>query len=419
MPSTRPTFGENNWDDIANQFIWAEKHTRDDKTGLLYHAWDESKQMPWADKKTGRAPMFWGRAMGWYAMALLDVLDYFPKDHPKRAELIAIFDREMAALLRFRTKRRAYGGSSWTCLAATRIISRRRRPACSPTRMRRAFGSAICPQISEECPQCVGGIQKEFLTPGADGLDLVKTIGGAGLVARRTGTVHSTTTRAKRSSRTIPKVSVHCILASVEMENFAERVSSAAARRSSSTTGSITKLKRTTMAARSHGITSGTSWRTAASHCGLILLRRLGATTSTLSSAPSAASLGSADVYIIVDPDTATEAPHPNFISPVDVDAITSWVKRGGVLILMANDPGNCEFEHLRRAPAMPSSGSATATSNSGDCRNSPRTTDARILCTTRITVKIPASLRRSPGSLLTRRSRISGIMRGELRFLA
>src|SRR6476619_973584 len=91
------TFGENNWDDIANQFIWTETHTRDDKTGLLYHAWDESKQMPWADKQTGRAPMFWGRAMGWYAMALLDVLDYFPQGHPQRAELIAIFDREMTA----------------------------------------------------------------------------------------------------------------------------------------------------------------------------------------------------------------------------------------------------------------------------------------------------------------------------------
>lgn len=30
--------------DIANQFIWIEQHTRDAKTGLLYHAWDESKE---------------------------------------------------------------------------------------------------------------------------------------------------------------------------------------------------------------------------------------------------------------------------------------------------------------------------------------------------------------------------------------
>jgi len=97
-------FGENNWDDIANQFIWMEKHTRDEKTGLLYHAWDESKQQKWADKQTGRAPMFWGRAMGWYAMALVDVLDSFPKDHPKRAELIAILNREMNAIAKVQDK---------------------------------------------------------------------------------------------------------------------------------------------------------------------------------------------------------------------------------------------------------------------------------------------------------------------------
>jgi rhamnogalacturonyl hydrolase YesR len=81
------------FDDIANQFIWMENRTRDSKTGLLYHAWDESKQQKWADKVTGRAPGFWGRAMGWYGMALVDVLDYFPKDHPKRKDLIAILQR--------------------------------------------------------------------------------------------------------------------------------------------------------------------------------------------------------------------------------------------------------------------------------------------------------------------------------------
>jgi unsaturated rhamnogalacturonyl hydrolase len=88
--------------DIANQFIFIERHTRDSKSGLLYHAWDESKQMPWADKQTGCSPNFWGRAMGWYAWALVDVLDYMPRDHAKRKELIAIFQRLSRALLAFR-----------------------------------------------------------------------------------------------------------------------------------------------------------------------------------------------------------------------------------------------------------------------------------------------------------------------------
>ena len=90
------------FDDIANQFIWMERHSRDSKTGLLYHAWDESKQMPWADKQTGFSPNFWGRAMGWYMWAIVDVLDYLPQDHAKRKELIGILQRLSKALLEFR-----------------------------------------------------------------------------------------------------------------------------------------------------------------------------------------------------------------------------------------------------------------------------------------------------------------------------
>src|SRR5262249_45135761 len=93
------TFREDaDFDDIAKQFILIERHTRDDQTGLLYHGWDESKQQRWADPTTGRSPNFWGRAMGWYGMALVDTLDYFPRTHPQRAELIAILKRFAAAV---------------------------------------------------------------------------------------------------------------------------------------------------------------------------------------------------------------------------------------------------------------------------------------------------------------------------------
>ena len=88
--------------DIANQFIFIERHTRDSKTGLLFHAWDESKQMPWANKQTGCSPNLWGRAMGWYAWALVDVLDYMPYDYTQMKELIAVLQRLSKALLKFR-----------------------------------------------------------------------------------------------------------------------------------------------------------------------------------------------------------------------------------------------------------------------------------------------------------------------------
>ena len=92
------------FDDVAHQIILIERHTRDRKTGLLYHGWDESKQQRWANPETGCSPHFWGRAVGWYAMAIVDVLDYLPQDHAKRQDILAIFERMMAALMPFQDK---------------------------------------------------------------------------------------------------------------------------------------------------------------------------------------------------------------------------------------------------------------------------------------------------------------------------
>jgi len=82
-----------------------EQHTRDEQTGLLYHGWDESRKQRWANPTTGRSPNFWGRAMGWYGMALVDTLDYFPKSHPKRPELIAILTRLARAIAKYQDEK--------------------------------------------------------------------------------------------------------------------------------------------------------------------------------------------------------------------------------------------------------------------------------------------------------------------------
>lgn len=93
-----------NLDDVAKQFQLIQKNARDSKTGLFYHGWDESKQMPWANKTTGTSPNFWSRSLGWYAMALVDVLDYFPKDHPKQKELVSYLNQLANTLVKFQDK---------------------------------------------------------------------------------------------------------------------------------------------------------------------------------------------------------------------------------------------------------------------------------------------------------------------------
>ncbi|MFT3780776.1 MAG: glycoside hydrolase family 88 protein [Nibricoccus sp.] len=87
-------FGDSKaFDDIALQILTVAKHTYDAKTGLFYHGWDEAKKQNWANKETGQSPNFWGRAVGWYAMAIVDALDFYPLDHPRRPEIIATFNQ--------------------------------------------------------------------------------------------------------------------------------------------------------------------------------------------------------------------------------------------------------------------------------------------------------------------------------------
>ncbi|MCL3779299.1 glycosyl hydrolase family 88 [Prolixibacteraceae bacterium JC049] len=90
--------------DIAmNWLIVMEQKARDANTGLLYHGWDESKAQKWADKNTGCSPNFWGRGMGWYAMALVDVLD-FVEEHPSKDKVLAIVNRLAEAIVKVQDK---------------------------------------------------------------------------------------------------------------------------------------------------------------------------------------------------------------------------------------------------------------------------------------------------------------------------
>lgn len=79
-----------NYQDVIRQLKVVAKHTYDPKTGLYRHAWDEARKQPWADKKTGQSAHTWGRAMGWFAMALVDDLEFIPKHEEGRDSVMNI-----------------------------------------------------------------------------------------------------------------------------------------------------------------------------------------------------------------------------------------------------------------------------------------------------------------------------------------
>lgn len=90
--------------DIIHEFVLMEQVARDPKTGLFYHGWDESRQQFWADKQTGLSASFWSRAMGWYHVALVEVLDQINVHHPEREKLLKILNRFTVAITRVQDK---------------------------------------------------------------------------------------------------------------------------------------------------------------------------------------------------------------------------------------------------------------------------------------------------------------------------
>jgi len=99
-----PTKTEKIYNDIVLQFDVMQTHSRDGKTGLLYHGWDESKEQKWANKETGNSPNFWSRAMGWYGMAMVDVLDFLPENHSGRERIITYLNQFAEAITKVQDK---------------------------------------------------------------------------------------------------------------------------------------------------------------------------------------------------------------------------------------------------------------------------------------------------------------------------
>jgi unsaturated rhamnogalacturonyl hydrolase len=91
----------NDFDEIARQFRLIDEHLYDAESGLFYHGWDAAKIQPWANPATGASSNFWGRADGWYAMALVDTLDFIPTNDPARARLLAQLEKFSAGIVKW------------------------------------------------------------------------------------------------------------------------------------------------------------------------------------------------------------------------------------------------------------------------------------------------------------------------------
>lgn len=171
------------YDDITNQFVWMEKNARDDKTGLLYHGWDESKGMKWADDVTGRSPQFWSRAIGWYAMALVEVPASMPEQYPGREKLKEILVRLATSIQKFQDP---VSGCWWQITDSANVKGNYLESSSScmfvyalAKGIRLGYlPASYLPTVKKG----YDGIVKQFIETGANGLvNLKSTCRGAGL----------------------------------------------------------------------------------------------------------------------------------------------------------------------------------------------------------------------------------------------
>jgi len=337
------------FNDIANQFIWMENHARDAGTGLLYHGWDESKEQQWADKETGTSPNFWARAMGWYADALVDVLDYFPADHSKRPALIGILNRLVTALEKQQDqqtglwydvmnyngpgKEKNYFEASASCQFVYAIAKG----------VRKGYLPADKIAMAEKG---YAGILKQFVKEESGQLNLYGTVKVSGLGGKpyRDGsfTYYMSEPVIVNDAKGIGAF----MLASNEMDKLPTL---------NVGKGQTILLDRYFNSEKRKDITGQDQywhyvWEER-SHPGFYtfgeIFERYGASLQSLDYAPSAKNLKKASVYIIVDPDHTKDNPDPRYVTAKDAKTIAKWVKKGGVLLLMANDSANCDLEHF------------------------------------------------------------------------
>ena len=89
------------YDDAVNQLKITYERTLDPQTGLNRHAYDETRDAFWSDKETGLSQHCWGRAQGWYSMALIEVLDALPEDYSRRGEVLDLLQKDLDAVIKW------------------------------------------------------------------------------------------------------------------------------------------------------------------------------------------------------------------------------------------------------------------------------------------------------------------------------
>lgn len=339
--------------DIARQFLLVEQHLKDAHSDLYFHGWDASRTEAWASQLSGRSSCIWGRADGWLAMALVDVLDDLPRKTEARKEVLGMFRSFAAAICRYQDPRSGcwyqvmdqagragnYLEASASCMfvyALAKGFSRGYLPKRCLASARKGYR----------------GILQRFVGTDAQGnayLSGTCKVAGLGGHPYRDGSYayylsEPVDTNDAKGLGAFLLASHQIDVAggiqpaaglSVTLDHYYNR---------EFRSGPFGKQEPFHYLWTDEANSGYSTWGR--------LFRYHGARIRELPQAPSARNLPARSIYILADPDTRSETPHPHYIQPAQAGFLEQWVRQGGILVLMANDSSNCEFPHLNALAA-------------------------------------------------------------------
>jgi unsaturated rhamnogalacturonyl hydrolase len=338
----------NELEGVASQLILMDTKMRDRESGLLRHGWDASKQMEWADKRTGLSPEVWARAMGWYAMALVDVLERMPATDPQRAAIEDLTRRTLTAVVKYQD---TTTGLWWQVMDKGGHEGNYFEPSASCMfvyALTKAIRIGVMPlRYEANVTRGWQGVQKRFIKPDGTLSGTVK-VAGLGGTPYRSGT-YAYYTGEPVGDNDAKGVGAY-LLALSEMTqrkragglmHFArggtvlmDEWFNSQKRKSADGEEDFFHYKFTDDADSGYSVAGK-------------MFQQYGMRTAALDHAPRAEDLKGVAVYVIVSPDILALNPNLHYMDQESAAAIEAWVRAGGVLVLMENDSEHADQTHF------------------------------------------------------------------------
>jgi len=302
--------------EITHQFVLADQQAHDAKTGLMFREWNESKPLPPTGHDAGSSSRMSASGMGYFLMALVDTLPYYPMNDPGRPVLLSLLNRTASALVRYQDRE----SGQWPEMLDRQGLE---------------GNSFESPANSMLAYVLAKGVRLGYL-PRRYSINAEHAWKG----------IQANAGKADAAGSSKPLASGALLLAASELEPGSD------ARLGLGKKVVLDAWFNSQKRENAAGKTEYFHYKWSDySNPGFSLFGHIwdgyGVTKETLYKAPTVEQLKGAQFYIIVSPDNPAKNPDPHYMSAQDATQIAAWVKDGGVLLMLENDPDHADIPHL------------------------------------------------------------------------